>query len=60
MDFDVKKLGLIVIGENINTTRNFRANGPRVVIEGGKPFVTYGFDKKGRLGNCLDELIGFG
>ncbi len=49
MDFDVKKLGLIVIGENINTTRNFRANGPRVVIESGKPFVTYGFDKKGRL-----------
>jgi len=39
---DVKSLGLIVIGENINTTRNFRANGPRVVVEDGTPFVTYG------------------
>ena len=48
MDFDVKKLGLIVIGENINTTRNFRANGPRVVVENGKPYVNYGVDRKGR------------
>ena len=37
MKLDVKRLGLIVIGENINTTRNLRASGPRVVVEGGKP-----------------------
>ena len=47
MKLDVKSLGLIVIGENINTTRNLRANGPRVVVEDGKPFVTYG--SAGRL-----------
>lgn len=49
MDFDVKKLGLVVIGENINTTRNFRANGPRVTVENGKPYVNFGADKTGRL-----------
>ena len=41
-ELDLKKLGLIVIGENINTTRNLRANGPRIVTEDNQAFVSYG------------------
>jgi len=41
-ELDLKKLGLIVIGENINTTRNLRANGPRILLDNGTAFVTYG------------------
>ena len=41
-ELDLKKLGLIVIGENINTTRNLRANGPRIVTEDNNAFVRYG------------------
>ena len=41
MQLDVNKLGLIVIGENFNTTRRLRANGPRVFKEGDKAGLRY-------------------
>ena len=41
MQLDVNKLGLIVIGENFNTTRRLRANGPRVFKEGNKAGLRY-------------------
>ena len=41
MELDASKLGLIVIGENFNTTRRLRANGPRVFKEGDKVGLRY-------------------
>ena len=41
MELDASKLGLIVIGENFNTTRRLRANGPRVFKDGDKVGLRY-------------------
>ena len=41
MELNANKLGLIVIGENINTTRRLRANGPRVFKEGDRAGLRY-------------------
>ena len=41
MELNAAKLGLIVIGENFNTTRRLRASGPRVFKEGDKAGLRY-------------------
>ena len=49
--------GLIVIGENFNTSRKIKGSSPRVVNEGEKYFLTY-TDLDGNKGS-LDITDGF-
>lgn len=49
--------GLIVIGENFNSTRKIKATSPRVVEEDGKTGIRYtDLDGNGRVLDCTDVI----